>query len=76
MKKLSVGNLDSTLDNWHMLSKAMFGPESQATKFLQEKIDKQGPDEEVIVAEDQLLIALTQIHLGMEEPGDDPITEG
>ena len=75
MKKLSVGNLDSTLENWHLLSSKMFGPDSQATKFLQDKIDKQGPNEEVVAAEDQLVIALLQIHLGMEEPGDDPITQ-
>lgn len=74
MKEMSVG-MPSTLGNWHKMSVAIFGPDSRATKFLQDKIDVQGPDEEVIADEAQLIQVLVTIHLGVEEPNDDPITE-
>ena len=57
MKMLSTG-VPSTLENWHALSRAMFGEESQATKFLADKMDEQGPEEQVTADEGQLLYAL------------------
>jgi hypothetical protein len=60
MKMMSTGQ-PSTLGNWHAMSKAFFGEDSPATVFLQEKIDAQGPDEEVISDEGQLLHALVQM---------------
>jgi hypothetical protein len=41
----------------------VFGEDSLATKFLDEKIAKLGEDEEVIVDEGQLIAALAQIHM-------------
>lgn len=40
----------------------VFGEDSPATKFLDEKIAKLGEDEEVVVDEGQLIVALMQIH--------------
>jgi hypothetical protein len=41
----------------------VFGEDSLATKYLDEKIAKLGEDEEVIVDEGQLIAALAQIHM-------------
>lgn len=57
MKKLSTGD-DSTLGNYRKMAAATFGEGSSAVKFLDEKIKKQGEDEEVIADERQVLMAL------------------
>ena len=74
MKEMSVG-MPSTLGNWHKMSSAVFGPDSRATEFLQKKIDEQGPDEEVIADEAQLIQVLVTIHLLGPEPENDAILE-
>lgn len=68
-KKLSVG-VDSTLENWHKLCITFFGETSRATEFIKEKIDEQGPQEEVIADEGQMILLLTNLHLGVEEKGE------
>jgi hypothetical protein len=62
MKKLSIG-LDSTLENWIMLSEMYFGTFSEATKFLTEKAEKEGLQAEVLADEGQLIIVLKDLHL-------------
>jgi hypothetical protein len=57
---MSTG-VPSTLGNWYGLCQAFFGEESEATKFIKEKLDTQGWDEEVLADEGQLLYALVQI---------------
>lgn len=61
MQTLSTG-APATLGNYLKLSAAVFGLDSPATRFLQEKIDKQGPDEEVIAAESQMVYMLATLH--------------
>ncbi len=65
MKKLSTGQ-DSTLKNYKQLALAFFGQDSSAVKFLNEKIDKQGEDEEVLAVEGQMIALLGQLHLKQE----------
>jgi len=60
--KLSTGQ-DSTLGIWRDLTAALFGEDSPATAFLDEKITEQGRDEPVIQAENQVLWLLGQLHL-------------
>lgn len=60
---LSTG-VPSTLGNWYALCKATFGEESPATQLIKDKMDKQGPDEQVVSDERQLLYALVQMELG------------
>ena len=60
LKMLSNGE-PSTLGNWHGLCVAFFGEESKATAFIRAKMDDQGPDEEVLSDEGQLLHALLQM---------------
>jgi len=72
MKEMSVG-MPSTLENWHKMSKSLFGPDSRATAFLQKKIDEQGPQEEVIADEAQLIQVLVLIHLTGPEPENEAI---
>jgi len=61
MKKLSTGE-DATLENYLNLSKMVFGSDSKAVKYLEDKIAKEGPKSEVIADELQVVYALTQIH--------------
>lgn len=61
MLKLSTG-ADSTLRNWLNMSIGVFGPDSEATKFLKKKADEQGLDEEVLADEGQLLMVLFDLH--------------
>jgi hypothetical protein len=64
MKKLSTGD-DSTLGNYFKLSFAVFGPNSKATQFINEriKISPNGENEEVIAEETQMVYVLGQLHL-------------
>jgi len=59
-RMMSTG-VPSTLGNWYAMSKAFFGEDSKATLFLKEKMDAQGPNEEVISDEGQLLHALVMM---------------
>lgn len=59
MKKLSTGQ-DSTLGEYRKLAAAVFGEDSGAVKFLDEKIKEQGEDEEVIADEGQVIYLLMQ----------------
>lgn len=62
MRKMSDGVTDNTLTNWRKLTAIVFGENSDAIKFLDDKIKEQGPDEEVIADESQFLWLLGQIH--------------
>ena len=65
MTKLSTGQ-DSTLGNYLMLTRAVFGRESKAVRFLEQKIAESpnGEDEEVISDEAQMINLLAQIDIG------------
>lgn len=62
MKKLSTG-IDSTLGNYRKIAVSLFGEQSNAVKFLDDKIKRLGEDEEVISDERQMLYLLAQKHL-------------
>ena len=61
MQKLSTGQ-DSTLGNYLILCKAVFGEDSEATAFIQERVDKSGAEDEVIQDENQMLALLVELH--------------
>ncbi len=61
MTKLSTG-VNSTLGNYKELAITFFGKDSKAVKFIEEKIAKQGENEEVIAPESQMVYLLGQIH--------------
>jgi len=63
MRKLSTGE-DSTLRVWRELTVAMFGENSPAVAFLDDKIktNLKGDSDEVIMEESQCLQALGHIH--------------
>lgn len=52
--KLSTGT-PNTLKGWYLLCSTIFGEDAAPTKFIKEKMDKQGPDQKVIADEKQLL---------------------
>lgn len=62
MKKLSTGD-PSTLGSYLKLCKALFGSESKATKFIEDKIKeaRNGENEEVLADERQMLYALVTL---------------
>jgi len=64
MRKLSTGQ-DSTLGNYRKMAVAVFGEDSKAVQFLDNKIAESpnGEDEEVIVAESQAVSMLGQLHI-------------
>ena len=66
MRKMSTGE-DSTLGAHRKMAAAVFGKDSPAVKFLDKKIAEaeNGEQEEVIVPEEQLVMLLGQIHLGL-----------
>lgn len=61
MNKMSTGQ-DSTLGNHRKFAVAIFGAESPAVAFLDQKIEEQGENEEVIVEEGQFINALMTMH--------------
>ena len=65
MIKLSTGD-DSTLRSYRKMVVAVFGEESKAVKFLDEKIaiSPNGENEEVIADETQMVYLLGQIEFG------------
>lgn len=62
MNTLSIG-LPSTLGSYRTLCKAFFGENSRQTQFIDQKITESpnGPDEEVIAAESQMLYLLVNL---------------
>jgi hypothetical protein len=66
-KFLSDGKTPNTLGGWRSLSVAVFGEDSPATKFLDDKIAKTNADDPVIADETQLLHVLTQLHFNQEK---------
>jgi hypothetical protein len=66
MKKLSTGH-NSTLGNYLKLTEVVFGKESKAAAYLNEKIAESpnGEDEEVIADEGQMIYLLSQIDQGL-----------
>ena len=63
MTKLSTGS-DATLGNYRQLAVAVFGKDSKAVVFLDEKISTSTyrGNEEVIAPESQMLSLLTNLH--------------
>ena len=63
MKKLSTGQ-DSTLGEYRKLTVAMMGEDSEAVKFLDERIAESpvGKNDEVIADEGQMIYLLMSIH--------------
>lgn len=70
--KLSTGD-DSTLGNYLKLSIPVFGKDSKAVKFLQEKIAESpnGEQEEVLADERQMLYLLATIEFDTKEKTND-----
>jgi len=68
MSNLSTGD-PATLGSYLKLSIIVYGEESNAVKFLKDKITNspEGEHEEVIADESQMIVALTTIHLGPKE---------
>jgi len=64
MRKLSTG-ADSTLKEYMRLAKAVFGEDSKAVEYLDNKIKKsaKGEDEEVIADERLILRLLIELHM-------------
>jgi hypothetical protein len=62
--KLSLG-IDSTLGNWRDLTASVFGEDSAAVTFWDDKISShdKGRDEWVLADEQQTLYAVGQIHI-------------
>jgi|UniRef100_A0AAU6W1I5 hypothetical protein len=61
MKKLWSGD-DSTLEAWREIARLAFGEDSAAVKYLDRKIEEQGPGEEVIADMSQMNLLLATIH--------------
>jgi len=61
MITLSTGQ-PSTLGVWRANCAAMFGEDSPATAYLDDKIAEQGADMEVLADEGQMLHALIYLH--------------
>ena len=64
MRKLSTGQ-DSTLGSYRKMAVAVFGEDSKAVQFLDEKIAESpnGEDEEVIAEESQAVAMLGKLHI-------------
>lgn len=62
MMKLSTGQ-DSTLGSYLKMCELIFGKDSNQTRFIENKImeSPNGPDEEVIAAENQMLYLLVNL---------------
>lgn len=63
MNRISTGE-PSTLEIYLAMCKIMFGSDSRATKFIEEKIKDalNGKDEEVLTDESQMINVLIEIH--------------
>ena len=51
-----------TLGDYRKLCLVLYGEDSQATKFIDDKIDEQGEGERVVQHESQMLMLLTRLH--------------
>ncbi len=60
---LSTGQ-PNTLRSYLTNATAIFGKDSDATKFVQEMVDRDGIDDEVIAEESQFLYLLGEKHIG------------
>lgn len=71
MNKLSTGD-DATLGNYRRFASAVFGQDSKAVKFLDDKIAESpdGEKEEVIAAESQMIHLLGTLVFGPSEDSD------
>lgn len=58
--------MGNTLGYHRKICASLFGEDSAATKFLDQKIAEQGEDAAVIVSEEQLVFALSQMHFDGE----------
>lgn len=56
--------MSGTLGYHRKMSAAVFGEDSPATKYLDEKIAEQGEDEPVLADETQLVALLMSLHRG------------
>ncbi|MGW8179085.1 MAG: hypothetical protein ACWGQW_10020 [bacterium] len=56
-----------TLGDYRKLSISLFGEDSKATKYLDEKIKEQGEGQEVIAEESQVMYLLVHLHSQDEE---------
>lgn len=68
--KNDTGFDENTLGYHHAICKALFGPESKATKFLEEKAESSpnGMHEGVVVSEPQVVHLLGKLHMeGLDE---------
>lgn len=61
MKKLWSGD-DSTLENWREIARLAFGEDSAAVKYLDQKIEQEGPGAEVLADMGQMNLLLATIH--------------
>lgn len=63
MTKLTTGH-DSTLGNYITLTSLVFGKDSRAVKYLQQKVaaSAKGEDEEVLAPESQMIMLLMAEH--------------
>lgn len=62
MRNISTGE-PSTLGTYRKIAAAMTGETSEATKWLDEKIEKQGEGAEVIADESQMMMLIVQLGL-------------
>lgn len=60
-RTLSVG-MPSTLASYLQLSQIFFGEDSEAYKYIQGLIAEQGPDEEVVADEAQMVNLLMELN--------------
>lgn len=61
MKKLWSGD-DSTLEAWREIARLAFGEESAAVKYLDKRIEQEGPGAEVTEDMSQMNLLLATIH--------------
>lgn len=67
MHKLSTGD-DATLGNYRKLTALVFGSDSKAVEYLDQKIEEapNGAEEEVLADERQMIALLLQIDEGVQ----------
>jgi len=64
MRRINNDSMDSTLGNWFVLSRAMFGIDSPASKYLLEKMihAEDGSDTEVTATQTQMVAHLQELN--------------
>ena len=63
-------NNPTTLGDYRAIAVALFGKDSRATAFLDDKIAEQGVNMKVIAHETQMFYLLRELHFGEEEAED------